>query len=203
MMVVIAITGMLVSLLLPAINMARAAARSTACQHNLRQFGIGFMVHAENHFDRLCSGAFDWELDGSPTEIGWVVDQIKGGTLPGKMLCPSNPGQVSETYNSLLNFAPAGACVDYLGSPEGVAIDGTTIRNAARQIIAIPPGADRAPVIEEQVLGKHFNTNYVAAWFLVRSGIVLDQSGNFEHRKLVAASESTHETPPSVRSLGR
>ena len=184
MLVVVSIIGLLVALLMPAINTAREAARSAACQNNLRQFGVGLLVHAENHNDRLCSGAFDWRRDGCVTEIGWVADLVNNGTLVGEMLCSSNPAEISETYNDLVNFSPAGNCVDYLGSEPSTAMDGTVVVNACRELAAIAPGSGRTAVIEEKIYNKHYNTNYAASWFLVRGGTSLDSSGNL--RELVS-----------------
>jgi prepilin-type N-terminal cleavage/methylation domain-containing protein len=182
-LVVVAVIGLLTAILLPAVHAARESARKARCQSNLRQLGIALHQQTERYRGAFCTGAFDWQRDGCVTEIGWVADLVRSGAPVGQMLCPTNPNQISETYVDLLALQTSArnTCVDMLGGPAEIAPDGQPIVNPCRKIIEsnLTPGSEeRRQLVETEIFNEHYNTNYTASWFLVRSDLLLDGSGN-------------------------
>lgn len=186
MLVVIAIIGILMALLLPAINAARERGRQASCQNNLRQFGVGFAERASRKNGQMTSGAWDWIDDGPVTEVGWIADLVNAELPVGRMVCPSNPARIHDTYTQLLSTPVPIAlspCVDHLGSKTTFAPDGSPITNACRQIVesGLAPGTEpRRQLVETKVFEKLYNSNYTASWYFVRSEPRLDGSGNLK-----------------------
>jgi prepilin-type N-terminal cleavage/methylation domain-containing protein len=128
-LVVIAIIGILIGMLLPAVQSVREAARRSACANNVRQLTIG-MHNYESSFMELPPGwdtlgafwsaytlpfmeqgsladtlllsddGFDWDIDGSPNERALQF------VLP-YIRCPSMPVELRLRYNRITDRVPA------------------------------------------------------------------------------------------------
>ncbi|MEM7316012.1 MAG: DUF1559 domain-containing protein [Planctomycetota bacterium] len=73
-LVVIAIIGILVALLLPAVQQAREAARRTGCKNNLRQIGIALQNFHSAH-NAFPEGGIEWRSPQKPEnrQLSWCV----------------------------------------------------------------------------------------------------------------------------------
>ena len=197
MLVVIAIIGILVAMLLPALQAAREAARSANCKSNLRQFGIGMLMHADNDpSGRYCTGAYDYYRDGCPDTWGWVADLVNMGVCrPGEMLDPSNTLLGPEKLNDII-------------ADDGISTNGKdgcpTIRyeHGNCPMITAAAGstaADRAPLVAQYMLDNGYNTNYVASWYLVRGGVKLSATNS---DPLVVTWDTTAGGASTAKGLG-
>jgi prepilin-type N-terminal cleavage/methylation domain-containing protein/prepilin-type processing-associated H-X9-DG protein len=99
-LVVIAIIGILVALLLPAIQAAREAARRTQCQNHLKQLGLGLQNAHDTH-KRFPSNSL-WSV-GIYTNCG-IEHETKKEDRKGTYLVKLLPYIEETTIHSLLNF---------------------------------------------------------------------------------------------------
>lgn len=101
-LVVIAIIGILIGMLLPAVQSVREAARRTACSNNMRQQGLGIMNFESAHQEFPSTGQARRNQDGSGGNVFWA----ENGSLEAM-------GNASHSYQTfILPFIEQNAVFD-------------------------------------------------------------------------------------------
>jgi prepilin-type N-terminal cleavage/methylation domain-containing protein len=158
-LVVIAIIGILIALLLPAVQAARESARRTQCANNLKQMGLGIQnMHDARKYvlpSRVANDYVTWAvlllpyIEEDNFYEQWDVTQLYTSQTPrvavrpvGTYFCPSR----RKPTDAFSNDNPSGALSDY------ACVTGNGTQNG--------PAATGAIVIAEAVL----NGTTVTSW---------------------------------------
>lgn len=137
-LVVLAIVGLLIALILPAIQQSRAAARRTACLNNLRQLGIAFHSYHDTH--SLLPPAAIWggppgePLGGGQLPIG-LLDRVAMGAVS-----PGDPSRMHANWLVLMlpQLEQASLYNTYHSSLPVSAVENKTVREASLPILKCP-----------------------------------------------------------------
>ena len=106
-LVVITIIGILIALLLPAVQAAREAARRMQCSNNLKQIGLAMHSHCEakgtfptGHFYYTDSSGVGQNINGSSaTWITYLLQYLEGNNLYDQIDWTQNFGNASTNHN--------------------------------------------------------------------------------------------------------
>jgi len=122
-LVVIAIIAILASILLPVLSRAREQARRAVCMNNLKQFGVVFMMYAQDYDGwlppRLGGGSDYMVRDGG--FLTYVIPTLESyGAKSGMAACPStkrgkNSAELQYYINNWKNRAQFNLGYAYFG----------------------------------------------------------------------------------------
>jgi prepilin-type processing-associated H-X9-DG protein len=106
--VVIAIIGVLIALLLPAVQSAREAARRAQCTNNLKQIGIGLHNYHDTYgsfpLGGVSTSRSDWARESCLTWRALLLPQMEQGTLYNAINLGINPRGGANAYDPGAGF---------------------------------------------------------------------------------------------------
>jgi prepilin-type N-terminal cleavage/methylation domain-containing protein len=185
-LVVIAIIGLLVALLLPALNVVREAARRSQCSTNLKQFSLAVLTYE----------SAKRELPSSHSGEGWSAQAAVTPFLEqGHIYTAINFSVSYKDPSSLLNGTPISA----------LRVPGYTCPSEPNTQIRVSGSESHAPISYVVNMGPWFVWDPVTKTggdgvFYPEDGVQLRQIGDGTSRTMMASEVKTYN--PYYRNLG-
>jgi prepilin-type N-terminal cleavage/methylation domain-containing protein len=171
-LVVIAIIGVLVALLLPAVQAARESARRAQCKNNLKQIGLALLNYhdAKKHFPAGYIASVDYIDGATDTTPGWAWSALILPYLEEQSLYTQihldMPVEASQNAPAILTMVNTYLCPSDQGPngdlapfpvPDGF---GTTLAVAAPSSYAACTGGDESDVAAETGKGIFYRNSH-------------------------------------------
>ena len=129
-LVVISIIALLIALLLPTLDRARAEAQAIACASQQKQFGVAFRIYGDENEDALPQFAHNFPAGGGSSSWHIVTAEYIGENLSLKdsdaHLCPTGEAGVGVHYgafnNRTINNVPAPPPAPILYASQGTTV---------------------------------------------------------------------------------